>query len=54
MQELSSFSDIIKCWGKIRLGEDKPKKVGGTSSELEEELLKPSIFCTGGSQSAHS
>lgn len=52
--ELSLFSAINKCWGKIRLGENKPKKVEGTSSELEEELLKPSTFCTGGSQSAHS
>lgn len=40
--------------GKIRLGENKPKKVEGASSELEEELLKPNTFCTGGSQSAHS
>lgn len=48
--ELSSFSDGNKCWEKIKLGENKPKKVEGTSSELEEELLKSSAFCTGGSQ----
>lgn len=52
--ELSLFSAIDKCWEKNRLGENKPKKVEVTSWELEEELLKPSTFCTGGSADAHS
>lgn len=52
--ELSPFSDSNICWDKIRLGEHKAMQIEVTSSELEEEIKKPSTFQTGGSKNMHS